>query len=277
MVKKVDSYNPIIFSKKYLYDNNPYNYYAKEALLKFKNYSSDVQNNEYKFDSEINKDIEIANSKTALNENDWELKYKNYKFKNKVKYNKVLNFVEKCAKTHGNKGINIKAITNMICQLSENYGLDPELIAPLLGTETGGFVFDKKIMQSNNGYHGVMQVDYTTIETLYADDYNPKKKYKNRHASNVSYDHIHCKHDQVRIDELKKIYKTEQDLWNAIGKDVSLGVEIGIMAYKMKLHIKKGDTKAAFSAYSAGNYSLPKDSTAVKKYDIIPKYKNVID
>ncbi len=218
--------------------------------------------------------IESLEGSSSTISNSWKNEFVNYRAKNMVKYNKVYDYIKKCADDHGNSKADIKAIANMVCKLSDNYGIDPELIAPILGTESGGFVFTPRVMSGRKSYKGVMQVDFTTIETLYAEDYSSKKKYPSKHAEAISYDHMHCKQDQARIDELKKKYKTPQALWEAIQTDVSLGVEVGIMAYKMKLHKHKGDVKAALAEYCGNQYKLPSDSTAIRKYSLpLPSYK----
>ena len=204
----------------------------------------------------------------------WVKTYANYAPKNKEKYNKVYKFVEDYAKKMGNTTANIKEITNMICNLSDNYGMDPELIAPILAHETGGFVFTAKVMSGRDKYKGVGQVDRDVVDCLYAPPYNWKTKYPTKRDEALSYDTMHWQQDKKRIEQLKKKYLTAEALWKAIQKDVSLGLEVSIIAYKMKLHAAKGNTRVALSNYCSGQYQLPADSTATKKYAIpLPSYK----
>ena len=203
----------------------------------------------------------------------WRITYATYTPKNQRKYNKVHKFVENYAKKQGNKTADVDAITNMICKLSDDYQIDPEITATILAHETGGFVFTPKVMSARTHYKGVTQVDFTIVEILYAsyEDYNDKSLTPHQRA--VAYDHRHCLQDQTRIDELKEMYPTPQDLWKALETDVSLGVEVGIMAFKLKLHSRKGDTKAAIAGYCAGQYHLPADTTAQMHYDLpLPEY-----
>ncbi|MBS4760856.1 MAG: hypothetical protein KHX03_09190 [Clostridium sp.] len=197
--------------------------------------------------------------------------YKDYKPKDEAKYNKVLKHVSKKAsgeKAHG--------IANMVCSLSEKYGIDPEITVAILEKETGGYNFKDSVMVNpGKQYKGVMQVDKTTIECMYADGDAWKKMKSGTRKAILSYDHRHFKADDERIAELKKKYPTEDALYQAIQKDVSLGVEVGIMAYKGKLSRAKGDTRKALAQYCGSQYKLPPDSTAVRKIWPLPEYKEV--
>lgn len=195
--------------------------------------------------------------------------FKDYKPSNPQKYNKVLAYINK--KVKGEHGI---AIANMVCAKSEDYGIDPEITARILDVETGGFVFNERSMNpTNNSHKGVMQVDRTTIECMYADPKNANNTKLSKHQRAVAYDHRHFVADQERIDQLKKQYPTVDDLYNAIQTDVTLGLEVGIMAYKGKLSRHKGDVKSALAEYCGSQYKLNQDSTAVRKIWPLPKYK----
>ena len=223
---------------------------------------------------EVNPSDEMLDRHNSV-DSKWRETYSEYTPKNKVKYNKVHKFVENYAKKQGNTTADIDAITNMICKLSDDYGIDPEITAVILAHETGGFVFTPKVMSARKNYKGVAQVDYTIIEILYASYSDRKNKSLSDHQRAVANDHRHCLQDQARIDELKKKYPTPQDLWKAIQTDVSLGLEVGIMAFKMKLHAKDGNTAAALSKYCANQYHLPADSTAKMQYNLpLPKYQS---
>ena len=195
--------------------------------------------------------------------------FKDYKPSNPQKYNKVLTYINK--KVKGERGI---AIANMVCAKSEEYGIDPEITARILDVETGGFVFNERSMNpTKNSHKGVMQVDRTTIECMYADPKNANNTKLSQHQRAVAYDHRHFVADQERIDQLKKQYPTVDDLYNAIQTDVTLGLEVGIIAYKGKLSRHKGDVKSALAEYCGSQYKLNQDSTAVRKIWPLPKYK----
>ena len=194
--------------------------------------------------------------------------FKDYQPTNQAKYDKVYDLVNK--KVDPEKA---KSISNMVCALSDDYGIDPEITAAILDHETGGFVFNDKTMKNpGKQYKGVMQVDKTTIEIMYADGGAWKKLKSGTRKAVLSYDHRHFSSDDERIDELKKKYPTPDALYQAIQKDVTLGVEVGIMAYKGKLSRTKGNTRAALAQYCGNQYSLPADSTAVRKIWPLPKY-----
>ena len=205
----------------------------------------------------------------------WLKKYANYKPRNTAKYNKIKKFVENYTKEKGNRSANIKEITNMICKLSDDYGIDPEIIATILAHETGGFVFTADVMSRRTNYKGVGQVDRDVVDCLYADEnYKYDKKYPTKRDAALSYDTRHWKQDAQRIYQIKAKYPTSSALWAAIQKDVSLGLEVGIIAYKMKLHGANGDTHKALYNYCHGQYTLAKNNTAQNKYNIpLPSYK----
>lgn len=198
--------------------------------------------------------------------------FKFYTPRNYVKYNKVLKII------NNNPNIDnkdeAKAIANMVCDLSDKYGIDSEIIVNILAKESGGFVFTPATMDPKSKSHkGVMQVDETLVKTICAkteDSTNTKLPEIDRR---IAYDHKYFEQDQKRIDELKKKYPTAKAMYNAIKNDVALGVEIGIMVYKSKLRLTKGDTIQAVKKYCGNNYTLPKDSTAVRKIYPVPQYK----
>lgn len=201
---------------------------------------------------------------------DYLTNYNDYKPCNPKKYNKVLGYVNK--KVKGERGT---AITKMVCAKSEEYGIDPEITARILDFETGGFVFTPDRMNpKNKQYKGVMQVDKTTIECLYADPKNATNKKLSQHQRAVAYDHRHYVADQERIDQLKKQYPTVDALYNAMKTDVEIGLEVGLMAYKGKLSRNKGNVKRALAGYCGSQYTLNKDSTAVATIWPLPKYNS---
>lgn len=216
----------------------------------------------------------VVNGRTAYQEI-----YKDYNPKDKQKYQIVNNYVRKqYAAQHSGKfdENEVKGVTNMVCCLSEKYGVDPEIIAGILNAETGGYVFtDRTMNPKNKKYKGVMQVDMTTIDCMYAnsDDWKTKGKNLTRYQYAVSYDHRHFAADDVRINELKKQYPTPQSLYNAMKTDVALGLEVGIMAFKGKLSRTKGYTSKAVSQYCAGQYRVASDTIPARIWPL-PKYNS---
>lgn len=215
-------------------------------------------------------DLKIAKNINLLKTLDGKIAYlemyKDYVPKDTKKYQIVENYVRKhmAAQNSGNADPKkVKGITNMVSALSEKYGVDPEVIAGILNVESGGYVFSDKVMQNpGRQYKGVMQVDFTTIECMYADpnDWKTKGSKLTKHQYAVSYDHRHFAADDARIAELKKKYPTPEALYKAIQSDVSLGVEVGIMAFKGKLSRAKGYTSKAVYQYCNGQYSVKSDT-----------------
>ena len=206
--------------------------------------------------------------------------FKDYKPSNQQKYDKVYSYIEReIPKAESGKKADparVKSIANMVYALSDRYGVDAEITAAILRKETGGYQFTDKVMvHGESKYKGVMQVDLTTIECMYANynDWKTKGKQLTAHEYAVSYDHKHFASDDARIAELKKLYPTPEDLHLAIQKDVSLGVEVGIMAYKGKLSKHKGNTRKALAEYCGSQYRLPSDSTAVSRIWPLQKYQ----
>ena len=143
----------------------------------------------------------------------------------------------------------------------------PELssvIAFRLGEETGGYVYPgesktKKSLHSSNGmYFGAMQVNKTILECIYGENSKNKRiksDYDNYYSNDAKY-----------IKSLKQKYPTIQKLQEAIKKDVDLGLEVGILAFRAKLRMAKGDVNRAHQKYCGR--SIPKDVTYPKKYNV---------
>lgn len=200
--------------------------------------------------------------------------FRKYKPSNLDKYNQIVNYIQK-NQGYNNKIPKIQAeeIAKMVCSLSEQYGINPEITTYILQVETGGYVFDDQSMGVNsNIYNGVMQVDLTTIKSMYA----KTEDYKNSKLPNterrIAFDHRYFENNEERINELKQIYKTPQDLYMALEQDVALGVEVGIIAYKGKLSMFGGDTKKAMKGYTGGNYTFPENNTIETRIWPIPEY-----
>jgi len=163
-------------------------------------------------------------------------------------------------------------ICKMVCKLSDDYGVDPEIIVRILEVESS-FQFTPRVMKNpGRSYKGVMQVHKDIICSMYADPDDAYNSNLSSYERALAYDHRHFVKDQKRIDELKEVYPTPDDLYKAIQEDVSLGMEVGIMAYKSKLSVCKGNTRAALASYCGNQYKLPKDSTAATRIYPIPEY-----
>lgn len=219
----------------------------------------------------FNSYFNLKSGKTAYKE-----EFKDYQPVNRNKYNKVYNQVVSNMKSHGadSDPQKAKAVANMVCALSDKYGVDPEITVTILGKESGGYQFTDEVMVNPGSIHkGVMQVDKDTVRSIYADRDNANNKSLSLKSRKLAYDHIHFEADDKRINQLKKLYPTADKLYAAMQKDVALGVEIGLMAYKSKLSVTKGDTIAALKKYCGNQYRLPSDSTAVKRIWPLPQYR----
>ena len=217
---------------------------------------------------------QLQDGKTAYLET-----YKDYQPKDKQKYQIVKEYVRKnmAAQNSGYADpAKVEGVTKMISALSDNYGVDPEIVAGILNIESGGYQFiDHVMVHEGSKYKGVMQVDFTTIECLYADPDAWKENGQNltKHEYAVSYDHKHYAADDARINELKMLYPEPEDLYKAIQSDVSLGVEVGIMAFKGKLSRVKGSTSRAVQQYCAGQYKVTSDTIPDRIWPV-PEYRD---
>ena len=153
-----------------------------------------------------------------------------------------------------------KEIAQMVielCKKYEIYELSP-LIAHILGYETGGYVFTKEKMDPEwKKYKGVMQVDPQTCKCIFSEG---GAIYENDHKA-------HFSQDDARIEVLRKKYGNAKNLYEAMKTDVKLGLEVGIIAYKAKLHETKGNIATALRKYCGGDYVYPFDNIP-KKFDV---------
>ena len=162
----------------------------------------------------------------------------------------------------------------MFCKLSDDYGLDPEITAVVIGHETGGFVFSPENLAGRDDVKGVCQAKRPIIDALYASYEDRKNKSLSDYEIALAYDNWHFRQDMARIIEIREKYPTSDDLWKALETDVSLGVEIGIMVFKMKLDVKGGNTKTALAGYCGNQYFLPPGATMKMQYELpLPKYE----
>lgn len=178
----------------------------------------------------------------------------------------VQTLVEKGAKAHGNNlsEEKIKEITSMVVQLCRKYKISDlaPVITQILSNETGGFVFNDKVLKnSGKSFKGCMQVDLETCCCIYGmsqssfKDFDGKMRQSKAKKQVYEYDQQHhFSQDMDRIKELKKKYPTPKALYQAIQKDVALGLEVGIIAFKAKLSYSKGSVSGAVSQYCGNQY-----------------------
>ena len=124
-----------------------------------------------------------------------------------------------------------------------------------------------------------MQVNPEIIRCMYANPKDANNKKLTLKQRKEAGSHVHYAHDDARISELKTKYPTPEKLYEAIQKDVALGVEVGIMAYKASLSMNRGSTTAALAQYCGNQYKFPADSLNTSNHPIprkiypIPQYK----
>ena len=127
-------------------------------------------------------------------------------------------------------------VTDMVmknCKKYEIADLAP-VITTMLGVETGGFNFSSRVMVNEESQHkGVMQTDLKIIESLYND----------KTSSDVKF-----------VQELKSKYKTPEALYKAIQSDVELGLQVGILAFKLKLRGTNGNVAKGVKNYCGNQY-----------------------
>lgn len=151
----------------------------------------------------------------------------------------------------------VKKIVSKYCDKYNICELAP-IIADTLGNETGGYVFSKNVLQNpGSKYKGCMQVDYTNCQCIFSEG---PSKYKDWHKK-------HFSQDDEQIEELRSKYKNARNLYSAIQKDIELGLEVGIIAFKAKLHEAGGSVEKAIALYCGSQYKFPYD-----RYPDAPKH-----
>ncbi len=138
-------------------------------------------------------------------------------------------------------------VTDMVMRLTKKYEIEDlaPLIADMMGYETGGYDFSNKVLKNEGRkYKGVMQVDFETCQCIFSEGPQKNKDWHKKHFTQ----------DDKRIAGLKAKYKTASQLYSAIQKDVELGLEVGIIAYKAKLSVAKGDVHKALAMYCGSQY-----------------------
>ncbi|MDE6137903.1 MAG: hypothetical protein K2F57_00365, partial [Candidatus Gastranaerophilales bacterium] len=150
-------------------------------------------------------------------------------------------------------------ITKMVIEKCQKY--DIEVIAPvvaeMLGNESGGYNFTEDVMKNPGGnYKGVMQVDFKTCQCIYSEG----------GKINAAWHKAHFSQDDARINEMKKKFPTAKALYQAIQNDVELGLEVGIIALKAKIHEAGNSVEEGIKKYTGGNYSC--NLSGISKYII---------
>lgn len=147
-------------------------------------------------------------------------------------------------------------VTKMVIEKCRKYDIEAiaPVIAQVLAMESGGFNFTDSVMKDNKLYKGVMQVNLKTCQCIFSEG---GKDYKDWHK-------LHFSRDDARINELKRKYKTAQKLYTAIQSDVKLGLEVGIIALKAKIHIANNSVAGGIALYCGSNYKC--DLTGVPAY-----------
>ena len=135
-------------------------------------------------------------------------------------------------------------LTKMVIEKCRKYDVESiaKVIAEMFGIESGGFNFTPGSI-NKGAYKGVMQVDLKTCQCIFSEGGKANKDWHKAHFSQ----------DDARIKELKSKYKSAQKLFDAIATDVPLGLEVGIIALKAKIH-EAGSVAGGVKKYCGGNY-----------------------
>ncbi len=152
-------------------------------------------------------------------------------------------------------------ISKMVLEKCQKYDIEPlaPAVAEMLAIETGGYNFTPSVMVNpGKSYKGVMQVDFKTCQCIYAEG----------SRTIVEWHKAHFSQDDTRINELKKKYHNAEALYEAIQTDVELGLEVGIIALKAKIHEANNSVKGGISKYCNGGYEC--------RLENIPKHLNTI-
>lgn len=169
-------------------------------------------------------------------------------------------------------------VTKMVIEKCEKYKVEDlaEVVAEILGIESGGYDFsDKVLKRPGSQFKGVMQVNLEACCILYGEscpkfiDFDGKVRSSNLKSEDYKGDQKrHCKQDLVRINKLKEKYPTPQSLYQAIQKDIGLGLEVGILFLKYKISLKKNNVKAGIYAYGDENFKKYNFEYAPEKINI---------
>lgn len=199
-------------------------------------------------------------------------------YKKDKNYPSVLTVIKNRAKTN-NPSLTEEEMENaakMVIEKCQKYDI-PEL-APLIGYIVGiecSLIFEDKGMNSDPLYKGAMGVSYDACCSIIGQREPRKIKGEMRGAkSNETYSGERKRRlsqaDIERIDEFKQKYPTPSKLFEGISKDAELGIEAGILAFKIKLSYAKGDVLAALHKYG-GTYKKIHSLPNVKGLENVPK------
>jgi hypothetical protein len=182
-------------------------------------------------------------------------------------YKNVLQFIDKMAKQYGKKltESDKEYIAKIVIEKCDKYGISDlsPVIVQMLAIETGGYNFTKKQMiHPKDSHKGVMQVRLEECCTIMSQacpsfiDKDGESRKSNKRAAQVYIDENNrcLKYDQERIAEIKKKYKTPKQLYQAIQEDVELGLEVGILVFKLKLSYGKGFIEDGLIGYGGKKY-----------------------
>ena len=127
-------------------------------------------------------------------------------------------------------------VTDMVmknCKKYEIADLMP-VVTAMLGYESGGFVFLPKVMvHGKSQFKGVMQVSKGMIKDIYNDTSSSDVKF---------------------VQELKSKYKTPEKLYDKIQSNVELGLQVGILVFKLKLRLANGNVARGVKNYCGDQY-----------------------
>lgn len=205
-------------------------------------YSKEIKNSDFNqhyyapndaipdYKAQLEKNLRILPKKTvtlsfsfsfSFREPSWTEAYNNFTMRDTKRYSDILAFIK------NNKNLSDKSlapkIANMVCKLSLDYGIPPEITVSILRVESGGYKFTPDVMVNPDSiYKGVMQVDLENIKIMYADEKNANNKTLSRKERAIAYSHRFFRQDDVRINELKQKYPTPEKLYEAIQKDLLL-------------------------------------------------------
>ncbi|MCM1003680.1 MAG: hypothetical protein NC408_04990 [Candidatus Gastranaerophilales bacterium] len=211
-----------------------------------------------------------------------------YNYKSDPQYERVCNLITKQYTSHGVKKPTqeqIDKIARMVLEKCNKYNVSDlaPVIAQMLGTESGGYVFnDRVLVHSGSQFKGVMQVNLEAICCMYGEQElrdiqigginkkTKKPKIVSGKKDKGIYEAEYKKHysqDAARINELKAKYPTPKDLYLAIQKDPELGLEVGIIVFKAKISASKGSVSGAIAGYCGSQYTCD-TSGCPRKIDV---------
>ena len=151
----------------------------------------------------------------------------------KTKYPAEYVMVEEIAKKYHNNKADIAYWTQLIATAAEKYNVEPEILVAIIGREVR---FNENPEQVTGSSGGPMQVTKISI-----DDFFPGAK-GNR---TTLYQNIDNKLlQEILYDENGNLkYENSKSLWKACREDHELGIKVGILIFKAKMHAVKNGIK----------------------------------